>query len=95
MSTAPTPGNGQVFAYYQPVTDGMAVKKSTAPPEWLEPDNTTLACTECGWSLRPGANGDRARYNIPDPSTPQELRLFCGPCCNDGADEMDRLTGDQ
>lgn len=50
MSTAPSPGNGRVFAYYEPVTNGMAVKKSIAPPEWLDPGNTTLACAECGSS---------------------------------------------
>lgn len=95
MSTAPPPGNGRLFAYYEPATDGMAVKTHTAPPQWLEPGHTALACAGCGWNLRPGANGDRARFNIPDPKTPEQLRLFCGPCCNNGIDEMERLTGDQ
>lgn len=62
-------------------------------PDWLDPGHTTLTCMECGGDLRPGTNGDRARVNIPDPNTPKRLRLFCGPCCNDGADETERLTG--
>ncbi|MGY4101993.1 hypothetical protein ACW2Q0_20955 [Nocardia sp. R16R-3T] len=93
MSTAPSPGGGRVFAYFEPVAGGMAVKKFTAPPDWLEPGRTTLTCAECGWDLRPGANGDRARFNIPAPAAPKRLRLYCGPCCNDGVDEMERLTG--
>lgn len=91
---APIPPVGeQVLVYYQPVAGGMEVKKYTPRRQWLEPCHDKLQCVRCGWDLRPGAVGDRARFNIPVPQTPKRLRLFCGQCCNDGVDEMERRTG--
>ncbi|MBF6234836.1 hypothetical protein IU436_29190 [Nocardia farcinica] len=90
MSTSPP--NGQVIVYFQPVPGGMATMRWNPPTEWLERGHATLTCAECGSDLRPGAE-DRSRFNIPDPRTPNRLRLFCGPCAGDGVDEMARLTG--
>ncbi len=44
MSTEPSPAGGRVFAYFEPTADGMAVKKSTAPVDWLEPRPHRSGC---------------------------------------------------
>ncbi|WP_280422776.1 hypothetical protein [Nocardia carnea] len=61
MSTAAAPHGGRVFAYYESVAGGMAVKKSTASSEWLEPGYTTLTCTKCGV----GSAARRQRWTCP------------------------------
>lgn len=85
-----TPAKRQAIAYYQPVAGGMAMMRWTPPAEWLDNGHAQLACADCGADLR---RADRARFNIPDPRTPKRIRLYCGPCCKDGIDEMERLTG--
>lgn len=58
--------------------------RCTPPIEWLEAGHTKLMCAECGWDLRPQVTGRES------PQTPKRLRLYCGQCCNDGLDEIER-----
>ncbi|MET7981709.1 MULTISPECIES: hypothetical protein [unclassified Streptomyces] len=46
-------------------------------------------CAKCDYDLRQH-DDERLPYNIPLPEKPSTIRLLCGPCCNDGEDEMDR-----
>ncbi|MET9491133.1 hypothetical protein [Nocardia sp. NPDC006630] len=81
--------HGQVIVYYQPTPGAMAMMRWTPPTDWLDNGHATLTCADCGTDLRPAG---QSRFNIPDPRTPKRIRLFCGPCCNDGIDEIARLT---
>ncbi|WUA12779.1 hypothetical protein OG225_41170 (plasmid) [Nocardia sp. NBC_01377] len=54
-------------------------------------------CAECGFDLRPNGPNRRAGYHIHDPAEEclhvgPVRRLVCGLCCNDGADELARLS---
>jgi hypothetical protein len=93
VNTVQSAESGQVFVFFQPVPGGMAVKRTTPPPQWFEAGHEKLRCAACGADLRPEAADQRPAFNVPDPQIPDRMRLFCGRCCNDGIDEMERLTG--
>lgn len=96
-SQVPEPVNDPLFAYLQPVAGGMAVERWNPGKGWLDTPHEKFAwtgiltCATCRYDLRPNASPRRAAFNIPDEDHPI-MRLYCGQCCNDGVDEMERLT---
>ncbi|WP_429426506.1 site-specific integrase [Nocardia sp. GAS34] len=93
----PEPGDEPMFVYYEPVAGAMAVKRWDPGKGWLEAPHEKFAwmgiltCVTCGCDLRPNVPQRRSAFNIPDQDHPV-MRLYCGECCNDGVDEMERLT---
>lgn len=96
-SQASRPAGAAVFAYYEPQPHGMAIIRATPPAGWEKLPYQQIAsigiltCTTCRCDLRPNAKPRQAAFNIPDPDFPHMKRLYCGPCCNMGVDELYRL----
>lgn len=102
MDRVPPGMPGFCFFYWEPRPGGMAMvalfSLAAEWPLWTERQAAAmgLVCAGCGWDLRPGAGVDqRLVFNIPLPAEPGLRRLVCGPCCNDGLDELRRLSAGQ
>ncbi len=86
-----------MFVYYEPVAGAMAMKRWNPGKGWLDAPHEKFAwmgiltCASCRCDLRPNAPDRRAAFNIPDDDS-LGMRLYCGACCNDGIDEMERLS---
>ncbi|WP_147471578.1 hypothetical protein [Nocardia stercoris] len=86
-------GAHPLFVYYEPVGGGMTVKRWNPGKNWLDVAHEKFArtgiltCRTCRRDLRPNAPERLSAFDIPGQDH-SGMRLYCGPCCNDGKDEM-------
>lgn len=88
--------DGKGFAFFEPQPGGMAVLRAAFAadfPWWTakQAARMGLLCSVCGWDLRQRGPEGRAGYRILGEDG--RRRMFCGPCCNNGCDALERWNG--
>ncbi|MEU6986402.1 hypothetical protein ABZ946_23685 [Streptomyces sp. NPDC046324] len=85
------------FTVFQPRVGGMAIAKLALSAEWpawskKQARAARLVCAECDYDLREFKDETRMPFDVRLPERPKARRLVCGQCCNNGVDEMERLS---
>lgn len=97
VADIPEDAPGWHFTLVQPRAEGMAIMKLALSAEWpawskKQARAAGLVCAECDYDLREFKDKTRLPFDVRLPERPKTRRLVCGQCCNDGADEMERLA---